>query len=375
MSLPQPYRLPAHVEDNNNNIAIAGSNNYYHYSSSPTSTTQNNNKHNDINIYPVGTKFHDSNGNIQDGQYSNGYLPTQQQGVPQENKPAFIAQYGASQPFITRSAYPPLWMRTQTNDVLSGPTYNTFRKSDINDINIKPKSPSISSPPGYNGNGTQSQAQYGIDHNNGIFMRRNTQEQIAKSIAEKNIQVPIDEYANNVRKAELAVLEMNDHTHSKSAIQRAEQNREREKHVYALLWLMKNCKAETNSYVPRSRIFSQYAASCAKSTLKPLSQATLGKLIRTILPDITTRRLGMRGQSKYHYCNLALLSESEVSSRSSSNVEGIMSDNSSTHTNISTIAPDSKNNNNKDRSCHDSNDSKTNPSVAALFNEIFKCNE
>ncbi|SMN22192.1 similar to Saccharomyces cerevisiae YLR176C RFX1 Major transcriptional repressor of DNA-damage-regulated genes, recruits repressors Tup1p and Cyc8p to their promoters [Maudiozyma saulgeensis] len=357
LSLPQPYRLSSHTEDNTTN-----SNNYYHYSTSPPSTTHTNNGNSDISIYPMGPTFHETTNIAQDRNFSNRYLPPQQQSIPQENKTAFIAQYGASQPFITRSSFPPLWMRAQTNDIPSTSTYNDFRKDEMNELNIKPKSHSIPSPQGYNSS-TTLHSQYVIEHNTGILMRRNTQEQIAKAIAEKNIQVPIEEYASNVRKAELAVLEMNDNTHSKSAIQRAEQNREREKHVYALLWLMKNCKAETNSYVPRSRIFSQYAASCAKSTLKPLSQATLGKLIRTILPDITTRRLGMRGQSKYHYCNLVLLTENEASSRSSLNAEGILSDNSSIDTADSNVVTDSGND-----SCNDSG-------VAELFNEIFKCNE
>ena len=370
LSLPQPYRLPIQQPEENSNMS-----NYYHYSVSPPSTTHSITT-NDSTMYPMNgstiSPYHNSNGMIQDRKYSNDFI--QQQGpVPQEGKPAFVTPYGASQPYIpTRNAYPPLWMRTQGEPVTTY-TYNNFRKGDLSDRNIKPKSNYVASPSTYNANGSPLHMQYKNDHNNGILIRRNTQEQIAKAIAEKNSHVPIDEYAENVRKAELAVLEMNDDTHSKSAIQRAEQNREREKHVYALLWLMKNCKAETNSYVPRSRIFSQYASSCAKSTLKPLSQATLGKLIRTIFPDITTRRLGMRGQSKYHYCNLALLPESDTSSRSSSNSHNSFNENAAVDSN-DTSSTSSLNANGINGT--DSNDdfSGTN-SVAALFTEIFKCNE
>lgn len=138
-------------------------------------------------------------------------------------------------------------------------------------------------------------------------IRRNTQESMAKMIAEKHKDNPISQYATTVRQAELVVLNMDPQTHSKTTIQAAEQNRERERQVYALLWLMKNCIAQPDSYVPRGRIFAQYAASCAQSSLKPLSQASLGKLIRSVFPDLTTRRLGMRGQSRYHYCGLKLL--------------------------------------------------------------------
>lgn len=138
-------------------------------------------------------------------------------------------------------------------------------------------------------------------------IRKNTQEVLAKSIAERHRSRPISEYATIVRQAEIAVLNMDPQNHSKTVIQNAEQNRERERQVYALLWLMKNCASQPDSYVPRGRIFAQYAASCAQNSLKPLSQASLGKLIRSVFPDLTTRRLGMRGQSRYHYCGLRLV--------------------------------------------------------------------
>lgn len=140
-------------------------------------------------------------------------------------------------------------------------------------------------------------------------LRKNTQETMAKSIAERYRDRPISEYATIVRQAEIAVLNMDSQNHSKTAIQTAEQNRERERQVYALLWLMKNCVSENDSYVPRGRIFAQYAASCAQNSLKPLSQASLGKLIRSVFPHLTTRRLGMRGQSRYHYCGLRLIND------------------------------------------------------------------
>ncbi|GMM56532.1 Rfx1 protein [Maudiozyma humilis] len=144
--------------------------------------------------------------------------------------------------------------------------------------------------------------------NNSILAsRRNTQELVAKSIAEKHLDKPISEYASIVRDAEVEVLNINPVIHSKATIQALEQKKERDRQVYALLWLMKNCEAQHDSYVPRGRIFAQYASSCALYNLKPLSQASLGKLIRTVFPGLTTRRLGMRGQSKYHYCGLKLI--------------------------------------------------------------------
>lgn len=37
-----------------------------------------------------------------------------------------------------------------------------------------------------------------------------------------------------------------------------------------------------------------------------LNPASFGKLVRVVFPDIKTRRLGVRGESKYHYCNFEL---------------------------------------------------------------------
>lgn len=149
-----------------------------------------------------------------------------------------------------------------------------------------------------------------------ILSRRNTQEMIAKTIANKHINEPIDNYAKIVKDSELKLMSMDNKSFSKSTIQSAEQKKEHERQIFALIWLMQNCESKHDSYVPRGRIFAQYASICAHFKLKPLSQASLGKLIRTVFPDLTTRRLGMRGQSKYHYCGLKLINDHDSDSTS-----------------------------------------------------------
>lgn len=62
--------------------------------------------------------------------------------------------------------------------------------------------------------------------------------------------------------------------------------------------------------VPRNRVYSQYASRCANERVVPLNPASFGKLVRVIFPGIQTRRLGVRGESKYHYVDLALEDES-----------------------------------------------------------------
>jgi regulatory factor X len=63
--------------------------------------------------------------------------------------------------------------------------------------------------------------------------------------------------------------------------------------------------------VPRNRVYSKYAERCGTDRVIPLNPASFGKLVRVIFPGIQTRRLGVRGESKYHYVDLALINDSD----------------------------------------------------------------
>ncbi|KAK5135913.1 hypothetical protein LTR08_004371 [Meristemomyces frigidus] len=84
---------------------------------------------------------------------------------------------------------------------------------------------------------------------------------------------------------------------------------EKTKQLFAMLWLRAVCKPAKTS-VPRNRVYSQYANRCGTERVIPLNPASFGKLVRVIFPGIQTRRLGVRGESKYHYVDLALDDES-----------------------------------------------------------------
>ena len=71
------------------------------------------------------------------------------------------------------------------------------------------------------------------------------------------------------------------------------------------------CKKSSGS-VPRNRVFSHYATTCGTERVPPLNPASFGKLVRIIFPGIQTRRLGMRGESKYHYVDLSLVDEQQI---------------------------------------------------------------
>jgi regulatory factor X len=83
--------------------------------------------------------------------------------------------------------------------------------------------------------------------------------------------------------------------------------------------------------VPRNRVYSHYATRCGTERVVPLNPASFGKLVRVIFPGIQTRRLGVRGESKYHYVDLCLVDDA-----SDAAVAGLHRSNSnSLHTDVS----------------------------------------
>src|SRR5271154_6799829 len=82
-------------------------------------------------------------------------------------------------------------------------------------------------------------------------------------------------------------------------------NGEKARQMFGMSWLMRNCEV-SNGATPRNRVYARYVSLCATERLKPLNPASFGKLVRAVYPDIKTRRLGVRGQSKYHYCGIKL---------------------------------------------------------------------
>lgn len=82
-------------------------------------------------------------------------------------------------------------------------------------------------------------------------------------------------------------------------------NGEKARQMFGMSWLMRNCEASAGA-TPRNRVYARYVSLCASERLKPLNPASFGKLVRAVYPDIKTRRLGVRGQSKYHYCGIKL---------------------------------------------------------------------
>ncbi|XP_071795529.1 DNA-binding protein RFX6-like isoform X2 [Asterias amurensis] len=73
-----------------------------------------------------------------------------------------------------------------------------------------------------------------------------------------------------------------------------------------LHWLEENyCMCE-GVCLPRCILYAHYLDFCRKENLEPACAATFGKTIRQKFPHLTTRRLGTRGHSKYHYYGIGI---------------------------------------------------------------------
>ncbi|XP_055998858.1 transcription factor RFX4-like [Ostrea edulis] len=73
-----------------------------------------------------------------------------------------------------------------------------------------------------------------------------------------------------------------------------------------LKWLEDNYEIAESVCIPRSTLYSHYLDYCETNDTQPVNAASFGKIIRQQFPQITTRRLGTRGQSKYHYYGIGV---------------------------------------------------------------------
>ncbi|KAH9505379.1 DNA-binding protein rfx6 [Bulinus truncatus] len=88
--------------------------------------------------------------------------------------------------------------------------------------------------------------------------------------------------------------------------------RDKKKQTHMTLqWLEENyCMCE-GVCLPRCILYSHYLDFCRKEHLDPACAATFGKTIRQKFPHLTTRRLGTRGHSKYHYYGIGIKETSQ----------------------------------------------------------------
>ncbi|KAI0081808.1 hypothetical protein K474DRAFT_1587261 [Panus rudis PR-1116 ss-1] len=87
---------------------------------------------------------------------------------------------------------------------------------------------------------------------------------------------------------------------------------DRAKQMFVQSWLTANYAPYADGNVPRQGLYFSYRRVCDHYGIPHINTATLGKAIRLCFPTIKTRRLGVRGNSKYHYCGIRPATSTEA---------------------------------------------------------------
>ncbi|KAM9745832.1 MHC class II regulatory factor RFX1a isoform 1-T1 [Menidia menidia] len=82
--------------------------------------------------------------------------------------------------------------------------------------------------------------------------------------------------------------------------------------VCQVQWLLDNYETAEGVSLPRSTLYCHYLLHCQEQKLEAVNAASFGKLIRSVFMGLRTRRLGTRGNSKYHYYGLRIKAGSSL---------------------------------------------------------------
>ncbi|KAJ8374478.1 hypothetical protein SKAU_G00050580 [Synaphobranchus kaupii] len=80
-----------------------------------------------------------------------------------------------------------------------------------------------------------------------------------------------------------------------------------------LQWLLDNYETADGVSLARCSLYHHYLRHCQEQKLDPVNAASFGKLIRSVFMGLRTRRLGTRGNSKYHYYGIRVKPDSPLS--------------------------------------------------------------
>ncbi|XP_053481789.1 DNA-binding protein RFX2 isoform X3 [Ictalurus furcatus] len=79
-----------------------------------------------------------------------------------------------------------------------------------------------------------------------------------------------------------------------------------------LQWLLDNYETAEGVSLARCSLYNHYLRHCHEQKLDPVNAASFGKLIRSVFMGLRTRRLGTRGNSKYHYYGIRVKPDSPL---------------------------------------------------------------
>ncbi|XP_050304426.1 DNA-binding protein RFX2 isoform X2 [Anthonomus grandis grandis] len=115
-------------------------------------------------------------------------------------------------------------------------------------------------------------------------------------------------------------------------------------------WLLENYETAEGVSLPRSTLYAHYLRHCSEHKLEPVNAASFGKLIRSVFLGLRTRRLGTRGNSKYHYYGIRVKPGSSLVNIEDSSSRVILTSNNNTGKAQGTVRPFKRNSDSSDSS-------------------------
>ncbi|XP_076242718.1 uncharacterized protein LOC143184403 isoform X2 [Calliopsis andreniformis] len=70
------------------------------------------------------------------------------------------------------------------------------------------------------------------------------------------------------------------------------------------MWIKTHLEEDPDVSLPKQEVYDEYNMYCMRNSMKPLSTADFGKVMKQVYPRVRPRRLGTRGNSRYCYAGM-----------------------------------------------------------------------
>ncbi|KAK0165999.1 hypothetical protein PV328_004462 [Microctonus aethiopoides] len=71
-----------------------------------------------------------------------------------------------------------------------------------------------------------------------------------------------------------------------------------------IMWIKTHLEEDPDVSLPKQEVYDEYNIFCIRNSMKPLSTADFGKVMKQVYPRVRPRRLGTRGNSRYCYAGM-----------------------------------------------------------------------
>ncbi|KAK9305907.1 hypothetical protein QLX08_003266 [Tetragonisca angustula] len=71
-----------------------------------------------------------------------------------------------------------------------------------------------------------------------------------------------------------------------------------------IMWIKTHLEEDPDVSLPKQEVYDEYNMYCMRNSMKPLSTADFGKVMKQVYPRVRPRRLGTRGNSRYCYAGM-----------------------------------------------------------------------